>query len=142
MHVQVFEKSVIPVKENRNRATHVAIIRPDNLPASKPRTLISPAMPAMTRRPFLKDTVAALGTGCMGRAHELGRIGFQILVDRRPNGGMGGIFENSTGNILAAPFAMDGARTPRPGGPHRRRSPRQWQDGPPPLGGGRRVPLA
>lgn len=51
-------------------------------------------------------------TGIMVRAHELGSIGFQILVDHRPNGGIGGVFGNSLGNFLAAPFAVDGDEQP------------------------------
>ncbi len=47
-------------------------------------------------------------TGIMVRAHEVGNAGFQVLVDHRPKGGMGGVFGNSIGNFLAAPFALDG----------------------------------
>lgn len=47
-------------------------------------------------------------TGIMLRAHELGSIGFQVLVDHRPNGGIGGVFGNGIGSFLAAPFTVDG----------------------------------
>jgi hypothetical protein len=51
-------------------------------------------------------------TGIMLRAHELGNIGFQVLVDHRPKGGIGGVFGNSIGNFLAVPFAVDGDAKP------------------------------
>jgi hypothetical protein len=47
-------------------------------------------------------------TGIMLRAHELGGIGFQVLVDHRPNGSIGGIFGNGLGNFRAASFSIDG----------------------------------
>ena len=51
-------------------------------------------------------------TGIMIRAHELGSVGFQILVDHRPKGGVGGVYGNSIGNFLAAPFTLDGDKEP------------------------------
>lgn len=51
-------------------------------------------------------------TGIMVRAHELGSVGFQVLVDHRPKGGIGGIFGNSIGGFLAAPFTLDGDKEP------------------------------
>lgn len=51
-------------------------------------------------------------TGIMVRAHELGSIGFQILLDHRPTGGVGGVFGNSIGSFLAAPFTLDGDKRP------------------------------
>lgn len=47
-------------------------------------------------------------TGIMLRAHELGSIGFQVLIDHRPGGAIGGIYGNSTGNFRAYPFVVDG----------------------------------
>ena len=51
-------------------------------------------------------------TGIMVRAHDLGVIGFQILCDHRPRGGIGGVFGNNVGNFLAAPFHVDGNKEP------------------------------
>lgn len=51
-------------------------------------------------------------TGIMVRAHALGSVGFQVLVDYRPKGGIGGVFGNSIGNFLAAPFTLDGDKEP------------------------------
>jgi hypothetical protein len=51
-------------------------------------------------------------TGIMLRAHELGSIGFQVLVDHRPKGCIGGVFGNSIGSFLVAPFAMTGDKRP------------------------------
>ena len=47
-------------------------------------------------------------TGIMVRAHELGSVGFQILLDHRPGGSIGGVYGNSTGNFRAYPFVLDG----------------------------------
>lgn len=47
-------------------------------------------------------------TGIMLRAHELGSVGFQVLIDHRPGGSIGGIYGNSTGNFRAYPFVIDG----------------------------------
>jgi hypothetical protein len=44
----------------------------------------------------------------MVRAHELGTVGFQVLIDHRPGGAIGGVFGNSTGNFRAYPFVIDG----------------------------------
>jgi hypothetical protein len=51
-------------------------------------------------------------TGIMLRAHELGSIGFQVLLDHRPKGGIGGVYGNSIGGFLAAPFVVDGDKEP------------------------------
>lgn len=51
-------------------------------------------------------------TGIMIRAHELGSAGFQILLDHRPRGGVGGVYGNSIGGFLAAPFTIDGDKEP------------------------------
>ncbi len=51
-------------------------------------------------------------TGIMIRAHELGSVGFQVLLDHRPTGGVAGVFGNSIGNFLAAPFTLDGDKLP------------------------------
>ncbi len=51
-------------------------------------------------------------TGIMVRAHELGSVGFQVLVDHRPKGCIGGVYGNSLGSFLVAPFAMTGDKLP------------------------------
>jgi hypothetical protein len=53
-----------------------------------------------------------IDTGVMVRAHALGSIGFQVLVDHRKNGVIGGIFGNSIGNFRAYPFVVDGDEEP------------------------------
>jgi len=53
-----------------------------------------------------------IDTGIMVRAHELGSVGFQVLLDHRPKGGVGGVYGNSVGNFLAAPFTLDGDKLP------------------------------
>jgi hypothetical protein len=53
-----------------------------------------------------------IDTGVMLRAHELGSIGFQVLLDHRPSGGIGGLYGNNTGGFLAAPFLVDGDEQP------------------------------
>ena len=53
-----------------------------------------------------------IDTGIMLRAHELGSVGFQVLLDHRPKGGVGGVYGNSIGNFLAAPFTLDGDKLP------------------------------
>ncbi len=53
-----------------------------------------------------------IDTGIMVRAHELGSIGFQVLLDHRPKGGIGGVYGNNTGGFLAAPFVVDGDEQP------------------------------
>jgi hypothetical protein len=47
-------------------------------------------------------------TGIMVRAHEIGSVGFQVLLDHRPGGAIGGVYGNSTGNFRAYPFVIDG----------------------------------
>jgi len=51
-------------------------------------------------------------TGIMIRTHELGSIGFQVLCDHRPKGCIGGVYGNSLGGFLVAPFAMTGDKQP------------------------------
>jgi hypothetical protein len=53
-----------------------------------------------------------IDTGIMVRTHELGCIGFQVLLDHRPKGGIGGFYGNNTGGFLAAPFIVDGDEQP------------------------------
>ncbi|MEM7603064.1 MAG: DUF1080 domain-containing protein [Verrucomicrobiota bacterium] len=48
-----------------------------------------------------------IDTGIMIRAHQLGSVGFQVLVDMRPNGTVGGVFGNSVGMFFAYPFVFD-----------------------------------
>ena len=69
-----------------------------------------------------------IDTGIMVRAHALGSIGFQVLVDHRKDGAIGGIYGNGLGFFRAYPFVVDGDEEPgfkvtnlRPGmadGPH------------------------
>ena len=47
-------------------------------------------------------------TGVLVRQHKAGTIGFQVLCDHRPAGGIGGFFTNGLGSYLAAPFVVDG----------------------------------
>lgn len=47
-------------------------------------------------------------TGIMVRAHPLGSVGFQVLLDHRPNGVIGGVFGNGVGNFRSYPFVFDG----------------------------------
>lgn len=47
-------------------------------------------------------------TGIMIRAHEIGTIGFQILLDYRPNGAMAGVYGNGLWNFRAFPFVITG----------------------------------
>lgn len=47
-------------------------------------------------------------TGVLVRQHPVGTIGFQVLCDHRPNGGIGGFFSNGLGSYLAAPVVVDG----------------------------------
>lgn len=53
-----------------------------------------------------------IDTGIMVRAHKLGSVGFQVLVDHRPNGSIGGVYGNSVGSFLAWPFTIDGDEEP------------------------------
>ncbi len=48
-----------------------------------------------------------IDTGIMVRAHKLGSVGFQVLVDNRPNGTIGGVYGNSVGHFFAYPFVFD-----------------------------------
>ncbi len=47
-------------------------------------------------------------TGVLVRQHKAGTIGFQVLCDHRPGGGIGGFFTNGLGSYLAAPVVVDG----------------------------------
>ncbi|MEM9280480.1 MAG: DUF1080 domain-containing protein [Verrucomicrobiota bacterium] len=47
-------------------------------------------------------------TGVLLRQHPVGTIGFQVLCDHRPSGGIGGFFTNGLGSYLAAPVVVDG----------------------------------
>ena len=53
-----------------------------------------------------------IDTGIMVRAHEVGSVGFQILVDYRPFGTVGGIYGNSIGNFRTTGFAFNGEKLP------------------------------
>lgn len=53
-----------------------------------------------------------IDTGIMIRTHEAGSIGFQVLLDYRPYGTMGGIYGNSIGNFRTAGFAFTGDKLP------------------------------
>jgi len=49
-----------------------------------------------------------IDTGIMVRAHRVGTVGFQVLIDNRPNGTIGGVYGNSLGHFFAYPFVFDG----------------------------------
>ena len=51
-------------------------------------------------------------TGVMIRANRMASLGFQVLVDYRPHGNVGGVYGNSLGNFLAGGFFMNGDRLP------------------------------
>ena len=51
-------------------------------------------------------------TGIMIRANRMASLGFQVLVDHRPHGNIGGVYGNSLGNFLAGGFFMNGDRLP------------------------------
>jgi len=51
-------------------------------------------------------------TGIMIRANKMASLGFQVLVDHRPYGNIGGVYGNSLGNFLAGGFFMNGDRLP------------------------------
>ena len=53
-----------------------------------------------------------IDTGVMVHAHELGTVGYQVLVDNRPNGSIGGVYGNSVGSFLAYPFVIDADEQP------------------------------
>ena len=53
-----------------------------------------------------------IDTGIMVRAHKLGSVGYQVLIDNRPNGSIGGVYGNSVGSFLAWPFTIDGDEEP------------------------------
>lgn len=66
-----------------------------------------------------------IDTGIMVRAHRLGSVGYQVLVDNRPNGTIGGVYGNSVGSFFAYPFVFDADELPlnrianyRPGNPN------------------------
>jgi hypothetical protein len=58
-------------------------------------------------------------TGILVRQHPVGTVGFQVLCDHRPDGGIGGFFTNGLGSYLAAPFVAK--RSCRPDEPTSRR---------------------
>ncbi|MBA4067646.1 MAG: DUF1080 domain-containing protein [Isosphaera sp.] len=49
-----------------------------------------------------------IDTGVMVRAHALGSVGFQVLLDHRPDGAIGGVYGNGTGGFRAYPFVVTG----------------------------------
>ena len=51
-------------------------------------------------------------TGIMIRANRMPSLGFQVLIDHRPHGNIGGIYGNSLGNFLAGGFFLNGDRLP------------------------------
>ena len=51
-------------------------------------------------------------TGIMIRANRMPSLGYQVLVDYRPHGNVGGVYGNSLGNFLAGGFFMNGDRLP------------------------------
>lgn len=53
-----------------------------------------------------------IDTGIMVRAHRLGTVGYQVLVDNRPNGTIGGVYGNSVGDFFAYPFVFDADEEP------------------------------
>ena len=53
-----------------------------------------------------------IDTGIMVRAHKLGSVGYQVLLDNRPNGSIGGVYGNTVGSFLAYPFMMNGDEEP------------------------------
>lgn len=53
-----------------------------------------------------------IDTGIMVRAHKLGSVGYQVLVDNRPNGTIGGVYGNSVGGFFAYPFVFDADEQP------------------------------
>ena len=53
-----------------------------------------------------------IDTGIMVRAHRIGSVGYQVLVDNRPNGTIGGVYGNSVGGFFAYPFVMDADEEP------------------------------
>jgi hypothetical protein len=46
-------------------------------------------------------------TGIMIRCQDIGSVGFQVLVDHRPNGCIGGFYGNGIGGFRAFPFILD-----------------------------------
>ncbi|MEM0969231.1 MAG: family 16 glycoside hydrolase, partial [Verrucomicrobiota bacterium] len=53
-----------------------------------------------------------IDTGIMVRAHEIGTVGFQILLDTRPDGCLGGVFGNGIGQFKAMPYLVTGDEQP------------------------------
>ncbi|MEM9282309.1 MAG: DUF1080 domain-containing protein [Verrucomicrobiota bacterium] len=49
-----------------------------------------------------------IDTGVMVRAHSLGTVGFQVLLDTRPEGCIGGVFGNGIGSFRAMPYLVEG----------------------------------
>ena len=49
-----------------------------------------------------------IDTGIMVRAHPLGTVGYQVLLDHRPEGCMGGAYGNGIGNFKAFPYLVSG----------------------------------
>jgi hypothetical protein len=58
-----------------------------------------------------------IDTGVMVRCQDIGSVGFQVLVDHRPNGCIGGFFGNGIGAFRAFPFILDADTTGPPEGP-------------------------
>jgi hypothetical protein len=60
-----------------------------------------------------------IDTGVMIRCQEIGSVGFQVLVDHRPNGCIGGFYGNAIGGFRAFPFIIDADTTGPAEGPWR-----------------------
>jgi len=51
-------------------------------------------------------------SGLLIRQHPVGPLGYQIAVEPRPRGNMGGFYVNGIGNFRSAPFYIDGLELP------------------------------
>jgi hypothetical protein len=60
-----------------------------------------------------------IDTGVMIRCQDIGSVGFQVLVDHRPNGCIGGFYGNGIGGFRAFPFILDADKTGPADGPWR-----------------------
>jgi hypothetical protein len=60
-----------------------------------------------------------IDTGVMIRCQPIGSVGFQVLVDHRPNGCIGGFYGNGIGGFRAFPFILDADTAGPPEGPWR-----------------------
>jgi len=51
-------------------------------------------------------------SGVLVREHPVGALGYQVSVEPRPRGNMGGFFVNGIGNFRSAPFYVDALELP------------------------------